>query len=175
MIDITFRTAVDEDALCIGVLATQVFLDTYATNGVRPSIAREVLEQFSTAAVLADLSAAGSRFIVAERAGHMIAFAQITLGSVHDLVRARPAAELNRLYVQERFTGSGVGTALLHEAERFAADEGAVVLWLTGWSGNHRALAFYRRRRYAELGATSYVFQGEEYENRLFARELALS
>ncbi len=35
------RTGVPDDALCIGVLATQVFLDTYATSGIRPDLAYE--------------------------------------------------------------------------------------------------------------------------------------
>jgi GNAT superfamily N-acetyltransferase len=170
--DFTLRAAVDSDALCIGVLATQVFLDTYATDGIRPSIAREVLEYFSPAAVSALLSAPGTRFIVAERAGHMIGFAQLTLGSSHELVSTRPTAELKRLYVQERFAGCGVGTALLRAAEALAAGEGAVTLWLTVWAGNHKALAFYARRGYKDLGVASYVFESEPYETRVFAKAL---
>jgi diamine N-acetyltransferase len=170
--DITLRRAAAADALCISVLATQVFLDTYATDGIRPSIAREVHEHFSPAAVSALLAAPSSRLIVAERAGHMIGFAQLTLGSIHELVPARPTAELNRLYVQERFAGSGVGKALLGEAEALAAAEGAVTLWLACWAGNHRALAFYARRGYEELGAARYVFENERYETRIFAQAL---
>ena len=36
---IQLRPATADDALCLGVLATQVFLDTYATGGIRPQIA----------------------------------------------------------------------------------------------------------------------------------------
>lgn len=170
--DITLRAAAGSDALCLCVLATQVFLDTYATDGVRPSVAREVLEYFSPAAVSALLSAPDTRFIIAERVGHMIGFAQLTLGSIHELVPTDPAAELRRLYVQERFAGSGVGTALLREAEALAAGEGAATLWLTVWAGNPRALAFYARRGYEELGVASYVFESEHYETRVFAKAL---
>jgi hypothetical protein len=46
---LTIRTAANDDALCLGVLGIQVFLDTYATEGIRPSIAREVLAALSTA------------------------------------------------------------------------------------------------------------------------------
>ena len=42
---IIFRPATPADALCLGVLSTQVFLDTYATQGVSPSLAREALAQ----------------------------------------------------------------------------------------------------------------------------------
>jgi hypothetical protein len=36
--DVTFRVAVDAYALCIGVLATQVFLDSYATEVSAPRL-----------------------------------------------------------------------------------------------------------------------------------------
>ena len=40
--EITYHIAVEQDALPLSVLATQVFLDTYAVQGIRPAIAREV-------------------------------------------------------------------------------------------------------------------------------------
>ncbi|HKV08930.1 MAG TPA: GNAT family N-acetyltransferase [Thermoanaerobaculia bacterium] len=166
------RSAVDSDALSIGALATQVFLDTYATEGIRPSVAREVQEYFSPAAISALLSSSNTRFILAERAGHLIGFAQLTLGAVHELVLDRPAVELHRLYVQARSAGSGVGTALLREAEAMAAREGAVELWLIVWAENVKALAFYERRGYQELGTDSYVFENEQYETRIFGKTL---
>jgi len=79
---------------------------------------------------------------------------------------------LRRLYVQERFTGHGIGKRLLLEAERFTASRGASLLWLTAWVGNPRALAFYPRQGYAEMGRTAYVFEAESYENRLFGKPL---
>ena len=45
---IAMRLATRADALCLGVLATQVFLDTYAFAGITEAVAREVREAFST-------------------------------------------------------------------------------------------------------------------------------
>ena len=39
------RTGTPDDALLVGVLGTQVSLDTYATKGIRPLLAREVLSK----------------------------------------------------------------------------------------------------------------------------------
>ena len=44
---IVFRRGREGDALCVSVLATQVFLDTYAEGGIRPDLAREVLTGYS--------------------------------------------------------------------------------------------------------------------------------
>lgn len=43
---VTIRQATAEDAPCIGMLGMQVFLDTYATHGIRNAIATEALQAF---------------------------------------------------------------------------------------------------------------------------------
>lgn len=169
---ISIRAAAPKDALCLSVLGTQVFLDTYATQGIRPLIAREVLELFSIDAISALLSSPSIEIIVAEQDGHLIGFAQLTDGAGHELVPFAPAVELNRLYVQERFTSKGIGRALLQRAEATAAARGARALWLTAWVGNPRALAFYARQGYKELGASLYVYEDEDYETRIFVKEV---
>jgi hypothetical protein len=45
--EVTLRSAVAGDSLCLSVLAMQVYLDTYARHGIRPSIARDVLDTFT--------------------------------------------------------------------------------------------------------------------------------
>ena len=55
--DILVRAAGDADALCLHALATQVFLDTYATEGTREALAREAQQELSVAAFLEQLEA----------------------------------------------------------------------------------------------------------------------
>jgi ribosomal protein S18 acetylase RimI-like enzyme len=170
--DIELRPATTADALCLGALATQVFFGTYATEGIWPGIAREALAHFSIEAMAARIAAPDSEFIVAERGRYVVGFAQLRHGATHDFVRAAPTCELARLYVQERFTGAGLGARLLRESEARAAGRGAGALWLTTWVGNQRARAFYARQGYRDVGSTPYVFDGDAYENRVFVREL---
>ncbi len=170
--DVTLRPAVAADALCLSVLAMQVFLDTYATSGIRTAIAREVLAGCSLASFELALVDTATRLWVAERAGHLVGFAQVTLGAEHPLAPAGEPAELQRLYVQEPFTGRGVGRALLEQAERSAAQAGATVLWLTHWVHNQRALRFYARSGYQDHGLTWFVFEGESHANRVCAKSI---
>lgn len=169
---ITFRAAGPADALCLGVLSTQVFLDTYAPQGIRPAIANEVLQLHSVAVYEALLADPDVTILVAECAGHLIAFAQVRQGAGDPQVPAAAASELRRLYVQERFTGRGVGRDLLRQAEKAAAARGAEMLWLTAWEGNARALRFYPRCGYDDLGGTVYTIDGADYPNRLFGKRV---
>ena len=170
--DILYRPAEPADALCLGVLSTQVFLDTYATQGIRPGLANEVLAQHSVAVYEALLADPTVTILVAECAGHLIGFSQVRNGVGHALVAEPAASELNRLYVQEGFTGRGVGRDLLRHAEKAAAARGADTLWLTTWEGNARALQFYPRRGYEELGVTVYSFDGDDFPNHLFGKRV---
>jgi GNAT superfamily N-acetyltransferase len=166
------RQGTHADALVIGVLGMQVSLDTYATQGIRPLLAREVLAHFSTAAISSLLAQPHTRFVLAERDGHLIGFAQLAFGERHALVLGDPTVEVERLFVQARFKGQGVGKTLIGAASGQARASGAMSLWLTAWVGNKEALAWYRLQGWLERGVTDYVFEDEHFENRLFELQL---
>jgi ribosomal protein S18 acetylase RimI-like enzyme len=170
--EVQIRPARADDALCLSVLAMQVFLDTYATHGIRAQLAREVLSSYSESTFKAAHAHCSTRIEVAEFNDHLVGFAQLTLNAHHELAPPGSQAELLRLYVQEPFTGIKLGTRLLLAAERIAQDHGASVLWLTPWVHNARALAFYRKRGYSDYGLTHFTFEGESHENRVYAKQL---
>lgn len=170
---VTLRRATADDALCLAVLGTQVFLDTYATAGIRPALAREVTAAFGADAMARQLADPAAYCLLAEHDGHLVGFAQLALDAGHELAPPGVPAELFRLYVQEPFTGRGVGSALLRAAESAAAAHGAGVLWLTPWVHNRRALGFYARHAYVDHGTTWFCFEGERHENRLLVKRLA--
>lgn len=171
--DLSSRIATLADADCISALATQVFLDTYATEGIRPLLVREVNAQLSVVAISDLISHSKTSFILVERAAHLIAFAQMTYGATHERVAAKNAVELDRLYVQERFTAQGIGKALLSHVESIAASRGASALWLTAWVHNLLALRFYASQGYVDAGTTMYRFENEQHENRVFVKMLS--
>lgn len=171
--EVSVRRAEGRDAQCLSALATQVFLDTYATDGISLALACEAQAHFSLPAFAERLAVPYSRTLLAERRGHLVGFAEIAIGRTHALAGSDRAAELARLYVQSPFLRRGIGRLLLQEAEALAGAHGACTLWLTAWIGNGRALAFYASQGYEELGRTEYSFEGQSFENRLFAKALS--
>lgn len=168
---IDFRSALPGDAVSIAALATQVFLDTYATAGVRPDLAREAFREYSEPAFAARLCDPQRNFILAVRGEALIGFAELLTPAASPLIGIA-GTELVRLYVQPQAQRSGVGKRLIGESEHAAAALSASSLWLTAWDGNTSALAFYRRMGYADKGATTYAFEGNTYGNRIFAKRV---
>jgi diamine N-acetyltransferase len=167
-----FRSAESADALCVGVLAMQVFLDTYATDGLRDDLAREALASCSPAVFAARIADASNHFILAERSGHLVGFSECSLSTPPPDASLGGGLELVRLYVQRRAQRQGIGRALLDRAQAQAGALTNPVLWLTAWSGNTNARAFYLARGYEDIGATDHVFEGRAYENRIYRKLL---
>jgi GNAT superfamily N-acetyltransferase len=129
---VRFRPGERSDAIAIAALSVQVFLDTYATEGVRTDLAREAFREYSEAAFLSRLCEPNRRFVLAEaQEAALVGFAELESGqqaarSDHD------GWELVRLYVQPRWQRSGVGSSLAaggrHRARGWRASAVAVGL-----------------------------------------------
>jgi ribosomal protein S18 acetylase RimI-like enzyme len=65
--------------------------------------------------------------------------------------------ELHQIYVMKEWQGAGIGPALFDWAAGRARDRGARQLQLTVYVDNHRAKAFYERRRFAEVGRYDFM------------------
>ena len=168
----TLRAGTPADAATRAARAMPVCLDSYAADGVRPDLAREALREYATEAFDARLREPQRRFVLAARGTRLLGFAELTLANDAAPAGGAMGAELIRLYVQPAAQGSGLGRQLIRAAEALGTHAGLAALWLTAWDGNQRALAFYAREGYADIGATSYSFEGNSYGNRVLARDL---
>lgn len=165
---VTYRPATPADALCVGVLAMQVYLDTYATEGIRPDIARDVLADYTPDVYARRLVRPDARTVLAERAGHLLGFAEVRLNQPCPVSDIACTVELDRLYVQRHVHRQGIGAALLRQAEAMAQQHGAGGLWLTAWSGNANALDFYPSQGYRAVGTALHWIEGQAYDNVVF-------
>ena len=68
---------------------------------------------------------------------------------------------MNMLFVLEEYRGNGVGTALVREWEKLAAEKGHVTV-MTSTQANETSQHFYRKLGYRDLGG--FTPFGEEYE-----------
>jgi diamine N-acetyltransferase len=164
----TIRHAVPADAECLSVLATQVWLHTYATDGVSNVIAQYVLAEFSAAKFAAILAQEHSTVLVAEVNGHTMGYALVNTGVA--CAANGPCVEVASLYVQAHFAGQGIGSALLRDCQRLALQRtGSAAIWLTVNAKNYPAIAFYKKHGLAQTGTAYFELGGEKHENHVLA------
>ena len=170
--DVIIRKAETADVSALTVLILQVWLDTYVKQGVKKSIADYVLSELTTARTTAYLAQDHTHILLVEINGHLVGYCQTLNGKRNAQVQGEHQAELDHLYVHPAFFGRGIGRQLLAEAEEHLRAQGVQQLWLTAWVGNDKALRFYPRAGYADIGATIFRMENEEVANRIFCKTL---
>ena len=158
------RSGQHTDAANLAALAIQVWLHTYATEGISSTISGYVLSEFTAEKFEARLFDPSYVVVVAETSGNLVGYAIVRPGTVcpeHPSAKA----ELATLYVQEHFAGRGVGSLLLKESELHARQLAGSSLWLTVNSKNSRAIAFYARHAYASIGISYFRLGSQDHAN----------
>jgi len=151
------------DAPRLAVLAAQVWLHTYCTDGISDEVARYVLAEFTPGKFAQALNEPGKHITVAERGDSLVGFAVVKRGAACPAEGVASTVELQTLYVQAHFLGHGVGKALIAAAEEVAQS----ALWLTVNAKNDRAIAFYARQGYEKVGTTYFVLGEGRHENHV--------
>jgi|JI6StandDraft_1071083.scaffolds.fasta_scaffold42680_4 ribosomal protein S18 acetylase RimI-like enzyme len=160
------REGAPADAEKLTALAIQVWLHTYATDGISSTISRYVLSEFTPERFAALLASTSVVVLVAEVNAGLVGCAVVRAGESCPEATGS-TVELATLYVQEHFAGIGVGSALLARAETLAAQRAGKPLWLTVNVKNSRAIAFYTKHGYSKIGVTYFRLGGESHENHV--------
>lgn len=83
------------------------------------------------------------------------------------------AIEIARLYAGKRWIGAGIGALLMQSCLREARARDKDTIWLGVWERNARAIAFYRRWDFADVGSQSFQLGGDLQSDRVMARRVA--
>lgn len=169
------RLARHSDANNLSALATQVFLHTYATEGVSNDLSAYVLDAFAPSVFERTIADPCSAILIEEVGGALIAFSELAFGAT---CPADPAfsTEVTTLYVQEHFWRKTIGTRLLEECRRLAHDRvGDPALWLSVYAGNRSAIEFYSHQGFMRAGKLWFEMDSVAHLNLVLVQGQAAS
>lgn len=164
------REAGPEDARSLALIGAATFLETFAGILDGDAIVGHCAAQHNEAAYVAYLADGGRAWIgEAQPGGAPIGFALV---GKPDLAAALDGdIELKRIYSLSRFHGTGLGAALMRQALEAAIGHRRLLLGV--YAGNERALAFYRKQGFSDLGTRQFNVGGKLYDDLVLARPLA--
>ncbi|MGB8856787.1 MAG: N-acetyltransferase [Burkholderiales bacterium] len=162
------RKGVVEDAECLSALGTQVWLGTYATDGINREISNHLLTEFNPENFKLSLANRNSPIFIAEVNHHVIGYAFLKLDEPWQ-TNNKWDVELATLYVHENFVRSEVGSALLDQCQKYVREQKVnAKIWLTVNAANSRAINFYREHRFEQSSVTYFILGNAKHENFVF-------
>jgi ribosomal protein S18 acetylase RimI-like enzyme len=170
MEELNIRIADFSDAANLTVLKQQVWVATYAVEGLRSEFSDYLLAEFTLANEMALLGNPEKKTLIAELNGHIIGCAVVDFNAEVPLPAVGNIPEIAVLYVLERFTGMGFGKILLQKSLQLINESGFNAAWLTVYHKNLRAIKFYNKSGFTDIGKTFFEMQGNQYENRVLIK-----
>ena len=157
-----YATAVDNTLLA--EMGAQTFADSFAADNTPENMQAYLAASFSPEKQARELADPASRFLIIEQDGQAIGYARLHFGPAPAVIAARQPMEIVRFYARKEWIGMRVGAQLMQACLREAKSAGCDIVWLDVWEQNPRAIAFYRKWGFEQVGAQ--VFQlGDDMQN----------
>lgn len=166
------RYATTADAAMLSELGARTFFDTFAKDNTPENMTAYLKASFSPDIQFAELSSADNIFLIAEAENVPAGFAQLVMNSREEGLKGFRTLEVRRIYAVQEYIGKGVGRELMFASIQEARQRGCDSLWLGVWEKNTRAIAFYKKWGFQEIG--THIFQAGYDPQKDFILELML-
>jgi diamine N-acetyltransferase len=170
---ITTRLATPADAALLASLAATAFTDTFAAANTPENMALYMAGAFGESIQRAELADPRHPVFLAEQHGEVVGYVMLREGSAPESVADAEAIEIARLYAVKRLIGAGIGPTLMQRCIDEAASRGKRMIWLGVWEHNARAIAFYQRWGFVDVGSQIFMLGRDEQTDRVMARRVA--
>lgn len=170
---ISIRTGTPADAEALAELAARTFRDTFGSDNRPEDLALYLTQAYGPVQQGRELADPDITTLLAGTGHAPGAYAQLRRGHAPDCVSGESPLELWRFYVAREWHGRGLAQALMRRVEAEAERCGARTLWLGVWERNERALAFYRKCGFTDVGSHIFMVGSDPQTDRVMERSLS--
>jgi ribosomal protein S18 acetylase RimI-like enzyme len=164
------RRAHRYDAKQLAAIAEKTFRDAFAAVNTPEDIALHCRRSYSEAIQADEIANPNMVTLLCEHGGRLVGFAQLRWSKAPSCVVADAPGEIQRLYVARDCHGTGVAHDLMNACIDQLTIYQSDVVWLGVWERNSRAIAFYRKFGFREVGAHVFPLGNDPQRDIVMAR-----
>jgi len=153
----TARRAEPTDAPRLATLAERSFRATFGSLNTRENMDAHCVSAYGEAIQASEIANPRIETFVCDESVELVGYAQLRWGNAPPCLQATRPAEIQRIYVDQRWHGKGVAQVLMSQLLTAAARGNADQIWLGVWENNPRAMAFYQKFGFNKIG--DHIFQ----------------
>jgi ribosomal protein S18 acetylase RimI-like enzyme len=172
MIEMRVRRGTLEDAAAIAEIAERLFVQTFEPENDPVNVATHVSDHFGESIQRAELADPAITYLLLEAGTALVAFAELKAGSADPSVHGEWPAEIQRFYVDQGLHGQGAASRLMDACMREAEAQGAEVVWLGVWERNARAIRFYEKQGFVDVGVKTFLMGDDRQSDRVMMRRI---
>lgn len=151
------RRAHESDARALSLIAEETFRAAFGGMNAVEDIDLHCQSSYGAEVQAREIADPNMLTLLCGVSEELVGFAQLKWGGAPACVSARAPAEIQRLYVSTQWHGKGVAQALMRASIDEIVRRGSDAVWLGVWEHNPRAIAFYRKCGFVEVGDHEFV------------------
>lgn len=167
------REAGPGDARRLAAIAEETFRDTFAAVNTEENMEFHCRSHFGEAIQSREIADPNMVTLLCEQGGSLVGFAQLRWGQPPECVVGAAPGEIQRLYVVRESHGQGIAHDLMNACLSEMASHASDVAWLGVWEHNPRAIAFYRKFGFREVGEHVFPLGSDLQRDVIMSRGLA--
>jgi len=169
---IEIRRGTPADAAVLAEFARRLYVDAFGVENDPHHLARFLETNYGIEQQGRELSSADVITLLAEEEGDLIGFAQVRRSTPPQCAAGDDVVELWRFYIDRPYHGRGVAQLLMSEALTAGSDLDGRSVWLSVWERNPRAIAFYKKFGFKDVGTKDFWVGGDRQMDRVLVREI---
>jgi GNAT superfamily N-acetyltransferase len=166
------RLAGPDDAAAVGAFGERSFRETFGPDNRPEDMDAYCAATYAVDRQRAELAAPDRVTLLAEVEGVLTGYAQLRDGVAPACVTGPDPIELLRFYVDRRWHGQGIAGALMEQTVAQAVRRGRRTLFLAVWERNPRAISFYRKQGFRDVGSQPFQLGKDVQTDRVMVRAL---
>jgi GNAT superfamily N-acetyltransferase len=166
------RHASPADASMIAALGAETFTVSFGAQNTPENLAAHLRKAFGPGVQARELADPAYTYLIPEVDGLVAGYALVYTGHTPACVTGPSPVEVLRFYVVQDFHGTGTAQALMHACAEEARRRGGRTLWLGVWSLNPRAIRFYEKCGYRNVGSQTFMLGDDPQQDRVLAMPL---
>lgn len=160
------------DAPALARFAARIFADTFGPDNRPENIAAHLAKSFGPAHQGRELADPDFVTVLVDHGGEIVGYAQVRRAAPPACVTTGNPVELYRFYVDRPWQGTGLAQQLMAAVHAAAATLGGRSIWLCVWEKNPRAISFYTRCGYNDVGGATFHLGPERQFDRVLVAEV---
>ena len=169
---VSFRECTLEDLEILQAFSRRLFFETFADMNTPENMAVYLDKAFAAEKIRAELSDENSVFYFLYRGGKLAGYLKLNEAPAQTDIHDEQSLEIERIYVSKEFQGEGLGRCLMEKAVSTAIRRKKKYVWLGVWEKNEKALRFYKRNGFYQIGTHSFVMGDDEQTDYIMRKDL---
>ena len=167
-----FRQCTMDDLAELQAISSKTFFETFAAQNTPEDMDAYLKSAFSLEKLRAELLEPDSAFYFLFVGSELAGYLKLNSSGAQTEIHSEDCLEIERIYLDKRFQGKGLGNCLIDKAIEIARQRGKRTLWLGVWENNTRALAFYEKNGFRKVGEHNFVIGSDRQTDFIMSREL---